>query len=182
MKKTIIMLLAVMMLFAFTACNNGTPRPGDELTLDDNATMANGTVNFKNSDSTVLSKVSGNNYKVTGVLAKMNAAQATAWGTVEGSQYVALEIPTGVDATTRRGWVSAADAAKSELDDSAFKVMNDSKVLSKDDATWGMILAVTTGDTPRTDIEGNYVWRVEITEDGKDTVIYTVDMSAYFTE
>ena len=45
-----------------------------------------------------------------------------------------------------------------------------------------MILAVTTGDTPRTDIEGNYVWRVEITEDGKDTVIYTVDMSAYFTE
>lgn len=184
MKKTITLLLAVMMLFAFTACNNGTPAPEDwAIKLDTDGTLGVDNTPFLNSSTVKLNTTNGKNYVVTGDLAKMSQEQADAWiGISKDSQYVALEITTGVNASTRRGWVTEADANKavSELNDDAFKVMV-KKDIKSDEATWTMILAVTDGETLRPEIEGNPIWRVEITETDKEPVVYTVDMSEYFT-
>lgn len=184
MKKTIIMLLAVMMLFAFTACNNGTPAPEDwAIKLDTDGTLGVDNTPFPNSSTVKLNTTDGKNYVVTGDLAKMSQEQADAWiGISKDSQHVALEITTGVNASTRRGWVTEADANKavSELNDDAFKVMAE-KDITSDEATWTMILAVTDGETLRPEIAGNPIWRVEITEANKEPVVYTVDMSEYFT-
>ena len=186
MKKIAIMLLAALMLFAFVACDDTQDVEDEAVTL---ATGEMGGIKFENAKGVTISTTDGKNYTVNGDLAEMTDAQAKAFAGLEqtaevgawavDSQYVALSIKAGEDATrVRCGWVSEANAKKAaaDLKDADFKDLKSEK---KIDATYSMILAITNGTTVRDDVKDTPVWRIEIKNgDSEDVTVYTVDLSA----
>ncbi len=187
MKKIAIMLLAALMLFAFVACDDTQDVEDEAVTL---ATGEMGGIKFENAEGVTISTTDGKNYTVNGDLAKMKEAQAKAFAGLNqdaevgawavDSQYVALSIKAGEDATrVRCGWVSEANAKKaaSELNsETDFKDLKGEKAI---DATYSMILAITNGATVRDEVKDTPVWRIEIKNgDSEDVTVYTVDLSA----
>ena len=183
MKKISIILLAALMLFAFVACD-------DTVKVKDSVTLGTGTmkgIQFENPEGVTLSSDNNKDFTVEGTLAEMTEAQAKAFAGLEqtaeiggwavGSQFVSLRINAGDDASrVRCGWVSKDDATKATLDDSAFQDKKGEKAI---DADYGMILAITNGETVREEVKNNPVWRIEIKNAGSDDVkIFTVDLSA----
>ena len=186
MKKIAIMLLAALMLFAFVACDDTQDVEEEAVTL---AAGEMGGIKFENADGVTISTTDGKNYTVNGDLETMTAAQAKAFAGLEqadevgawavGSQYVALNIKAGEDATrVRCGWVSEDNAKKAaaDLDNTDF---NDPKGEKAIDATYSMILAITNGTAVRDEVKDTPVWRIEIKNGtSEDVTVYTVDLSA----
>ena len=186
MKKIAIMLLAALMLFAFVACDDTQDVEDEAVTL---AAGEMGGIKFENAKGVTISTTDGKNYTVNGDLAEMTDAQAKAFAGLEqtadvgawavDSQYVALSIKAGEDATrVRCGWVSEANAKKAaaDLKDADFKDLKSEK---KIDATYSMILAITNGTTVRDEVKDTPVWRIEIKNGTSEEVtVYTVDLSA----
>ena len=186
MKKIAIMLLAALMLFAFVACDDTQDVEEEAVTL---AAGEMGGIKFENADGVTISTTDGKNYTVNGDLETMTAAQAKAFAGLEqtdevgawavGSQYVALNIKAGEDATrVRCGWVSEDNAKKAaaDLENTDF---NDPKGEKAIDATYSMILAITNGTAVRDEVKDTPVWRIEIKNGtSEDVTVYTVDLSA----
>ncbi len=186
MKKIAIMLLAALMLFAFVACDDTQDVEEEAVTL---AAGEMGGIKFENADGVTISTTDGKNYTVNGDLETMTAAQAKAFAGLKqtdevgawavGSQYVALNIKAGEDATrVRCGWVSEDNAKKAaaDLENTDF---NDPKGEKAIDATYSMILAITNGTAVRDEVKDTPVWRIEIKNGtSEDVTVYTVDLSA----
>ena len=113
----------------------------------------------------------------------MDKDQAAAWGTVEGSKYVVVNVKMGAGSTSIVGWRNAEtkDTAftQEEIDDSLIKNS------SAKNETKNYILALSDGETPRH--EDLQIWRIEVTpatEEGaeaQETIVYTIDFSALYT-
>ena len=197
MKKIAIMLLAALMLFAFVACDDNNDDVKEEPVKL--AEVQFGDAAFSNPSGVGLTSTDGKNFTVTGTLGKMTQEQANAFETLKkdepakvwqkDSQYIALNIEVGEDASVVTGWVKAADAKTTGALDAAKWVDRKPAEGKKDldGTTYGMVLAITNGSTPRSsatdatkaDLTNNSVWRIEITNGTSDTVtVYTVDLSA----
>lgn len=166
MKKISVLLFAVLMVFAFTACDNTTKGPDEPVYL---STGTMGDVEFENG-SVTLTTENHKDYVVEGSLATMTEEQAKAFsgggdGWKEGSHYISLNV-SGVseeNKVEKQGWVSAIDSTD-YLDEKTGSVKT------------GKILAITNGGTVRSELEDHYIWKI-VLEDGKE---YTVDFTKQF--
>ena len=161
MKKLLVALLALAMVFALASCDD-TNEPSEAVYLS-TGTMSD--VKFENTKGASLTTEDGENFKVVGDLTPMSADQATAFGWAEKSLFLSLKVK-GIsedNPVKEQGWVSTADSTD--------------YVDKKSDSTkTGKILAITNGESVRSDITNQYIWKVVLT-DGKT---YTVDFSDQF--
>ena len=189
MKKTISLKKVVLSVFCLmlvltagvllTAC--GGTQENDYVTPGTNASFTGSDVKFNNSADFALVYKGDNHYEATGSCAKMDADQAKAWGTVEGSEYVVVNVKMGKNSTAIVGWRTVEDKDKefleNEIDDENIKRSTSSN------ETKNFILALTDGETPRH--ENEQVWRIEVTpkaEEGETAtkVVYTIDFSKLY--
>ena len=173
LSKISIFALAFAVCFAFVGCG----MQNDYITASTGAKFSGVVTEFKNAEDFKLVYLGDNNYKAEGSANTMNAEQASAWGTVEGSKFVVVNVKMGVGGTSIVGWRSEAtkDTAyePSEIDGSLIKnstAANETK---------NYILALSDGTTPRhPELK---VWRIEVTEkDATEMVAYTIDFSALY--
>lgn len=122
-------------------------------------------VSFTNPTDLVLTTEDGMNFKVEGELNKMSIEQANVFGWGEAgaeSKYLAIYIEEiGEDnPVVKSGWV---DSIESED-------YKDEKTGNTDPY---YILAATAGEELRSELEGNSIWKVELTNGS----VYTVDLT-----
>ena len=182
MKKVFAVLLAVLMIFSFAACDNngGSSVPEVRLT-ESTAFLGHEDVIFANVPATVLTKTGDYSYELSGSLAPMSTEQATVWGgdpvTAAGDSFVVLTfpVPRGT-ASCISGWVATGDATLSDSSYDYKEQFSDVEV-SADDGYWCLVAATThSGGTTREDLVENPVLKVAITVD-ETTTTYTVDFT-----
>ena len=169
--------MALIVLLSFTACGE---KSNDYITVGKDASFSGSDVKFNNAKDFELVYLGDNKYEAKGSPAIMTSEQASAWGTVEGSKYVVINVKMGAGSTSIVGWrnVDTQDNAfeQSEIDGSLIK--NSS---AKND-TKNYILALSDGEIERhPDLK---IWRIEVTpasSDGQaEKVVYTIDFSAMY--
>ena len=185
LKRTLLVLacLAMVLVAGVTLAACGGPGTNDYITEGENASFSNSDVKFNNASDFQLVYQGNNHYIAQGTAAIMDKDQAAAWGTVEGSKYVVVNVKMGAGSTSIVGWRNA------ETKDTAFtqKEINGSliKNSSAKNETKNYILALSDGETPRH--EDLQIWRIEVTpatEEGaeaQETIVYTIDFSALYT-
>lgn len=123
-------------------------------------------VAFENPSGLVITSSDGKNFSVIGELAEMTEEQSLAfWGSADyvGSRYLSFYIKdlSASNPVVTQGWVN-------DVESTTYK---DQKSGSTDPGT---VLALTLGSTLRTDLDGCYIWKCQLT----DGEIYTVDLTA----
>ena len=166
MKKLLVALLALAMVFAFTACDDTNNGVKQNITLSDENYFSDETIKFANEDGVSISSDDGYNYKVSGILAKMTSDQASQFGLSENSSYLGLHIDeTRKGATVVRGWVAT-------LDSTEYQDTRETAEIT--DEGWGIVLAITDGETLR--YENAPIWKAVVTVGDKSTT-YSVDFT-----
>ena len=183
LKRTLLALACITMVLVagvtHVAC--GGPGTNDYITEGENASFSNSDVKFNNASDFQLVYQGNNHYVAQGTAAIMDKDQAAAWGTVEGSKYVVVNVKMGAGSTSIVGWRNA------ETKDTAFtqKEIDGSliKNSSAKNETKNYILALSDGDAfIHEDLK---VWRIEVTpaaSEGEtvEPVYYTIDFSALY--
>ena len=166
MKKLLVALLALAMVFALASCDDTNNGVKQNITLSDDNYFTNESIKFANADGVSISSDDGYNYKVSGTLAKMTSDQASQFGLAENSSYLGLHIDeTRKGATVVRGWVS-------ELDATNYQDKRETAEIT--DEGWGIVLAITNGDALR--YENAPIWKAVVTVGDKSTT-YSVDFT-----
>ena len=176
--KSLISMFAVVAILlvagmTLTSCGG----VNDYITPSRGASFSGSDVKFTNASDFSLTYQGDNKYEANGSANTMSKEQASAWGTVEGSKYVVLNVKMGVDGSAIIGWRNKETADKpfeeSEIDGSLIKRSTASN------ETKNYILAISDGDTYRH--EELPIWRIEVTEkDATETKVFTVDFSKLY--
>ena len=169
---TMAVALSTMLVGCGPMTNNKISAPNSEYTTS----FAGSETTFSNTNGFALTyngETDGlKKYTASGTPSVMTNAQATAFGTTEGTPFVVLRIELGAGNTAKIGWTSTPETPLGEVDGSIIK---ESSASATGNGFKPYVLALTHQDMP--------YWRYEIqATDDMEAENFYIDFSALYTE